>query len=144
MEKTQTGLQRKMPTSNRLLLLDSPRALHQVLVGRVASRPAVETDSVNVAGIGLAGEQAVDLGLGIHVQFISELRRRQAEDGFVRGGAQVKVVAQRFEKQRGDDLGHPVQNRVAIHAQPEAGVGIPADRQPIYDLQESVKRSIPA
>ena len=49
-------------------------------------------------------QEAVHLGLGVDAQLVSELRRRQAEDGLICGGAQVKVAAQRLQEQRGDDL----------------------------------------
>ena len=61
--------------------------MHEELVRRVASSPCVEADSVRVAGFRFAGQEAVHLGLAVHAQLVSELRRRQADHGLVRSGA---------------------------------------------------------
>lgn len=58
------------------------RALEQMFLGRVTRRPCVQANSVNVPGVGLGGQQAVNQGVGVHAQFVSKLRRRHVEKDF--------------------------------------------------------------
>ena len=52
-----------------------------MLVSGVASGTRVNAEGMDMVGMSLACQQAVDLSLAVDAQLVAELGRRQADDG---------------------------------------------------------------